>query len=56
MNHKCTECGNTFKIEAPNNDDIITCPTCEANYKTKVKDGKTTLTEYVYESEDLGEL
>ncbi len=53
---KCTECGNTFKIEAPNTDDIVACPICEANYKAIVKDGKTTLTEYIYETQDLGEL
>jgi DNA-directed RNA polymerase subunit RPC12/RpoP len=53
---KCTECGNTFNIEKPNVDDIVTCPTCEANYKALVKDGKTKLTEYVYETEDPGEL
>ena len=56
MNIKCTECGNTFKIEIPNTDDIVACPICEANYKTAVKDGKTILTEYVYETQDLGEL
>ena len=56
MIHKCIECGNTFKTDQPNHDDIITCPTCEANYKITVKDGKTTLTEYMYETEDPGEL
>ena len=53
---KCTECGNTFKIEVPNTDDIVACPICEANYKAIVKDGKTTLSEYIYETQDLGEL
>lgn len=53
---KCTECGNTFKIETPNTDDIIICPICEANYKANAKDGKIKLTEYIYETEDLGEL
>jgi len=53
---KCTECGNTFSIEKPTTDDIVTCPTCDANYKAVVRDGKTRLAEYVYETEDLGEL
>jgi DNA-directed RNA polymerase subunit RPC12/RpoP len=53
---KCTECGNTFKIETPNHDDIVACPICEANFRATVKDGKTTFTEYIYESQDPGEL
>jgi len=56
MIFKCIECGNTFKADTPSNDDVITCPTCEANYKTIVKDGKTKLTDYIYETEDPGEL
>jgi predicted nucleic acid-binding Zn ribbon protein len=53
---KCTECGNTFKIDTPKADDVVTCPTCEANYKTTIEDGKIRLSEYVYEGEDPGEL
>ena len=53
---KCTECGNTFKIEMPLADDIVACPICETNFKASVKDGKTKLTEYIYETQDLGEL
>ena len=53
---KCTECGNTFKIETPNTDDIVHCPICEADYKAVIKDGKITLTEFVYEEADPGEL
>lgn len=53
---KCTECGNTFKIDTPSNGDIVVCPVCEANYKVGVKDGRVQLKAYVYEDEDLGEL
>lgn len=53
---KCTECGNTFKIDIPSADDIVCCPICEANYKAIIQDGKTKLVEYVYETHDLGEL
>jgi DNA-directed RNA polymerase subunit RPC12/RpoP len=53
---KCSECGNTFKIEMPLADDIIACPICETNFKATVKDGKTKLTEYIYETQDPVEL
>lgn len=53
---KCLECGNTFKSEIPVEDDVVACPICEANFKVVVKDGKTKLVEYIYETEDLGEL
>jgi lysine biosynthesis protein LysW len=53
---KCVECGNTFKIDAVNDCDIVTCPICDAEYTVIVKDGKVQLKEFVYEGEDFGEL
>ena len=53
---KCTECGNTFRKEEPKDGDIVACPICEADYTVLVKDGKTRLLDYVYETEDFGEL
>ena len=53
---KCSDCGNTFKINEVKESEIVACPICEADYKVIVKDGKIRVEEYVYESEDLGEL
>lgn len=53
---KCLDCGNTFKIDAVSDGDLVACPICEADYRVCVKDGKVEIKESVYEGEDQGEL
>jgi DNA-directed RNA polymerase subunit RPC12/RpoP len=53
---KCTECGNTFRIDIPSDGDIVACPVCEADFKAVVKNGNVQMKEFVYEDDDDGEL
>ncbi len=53
---KCSECGNTFRSSTVKERDIVTCTTCEANYKVQIKDGKIRLETYIHEEEDSEEL
>ena len=53
---KCSECGNTFQRDGLKDGEIVACPICEADYRVLVKAGKICLQDYIYETEDLGEL
>jgi len=53
---KCTECGNTFIKEGPIQDEVVTCPICEAQYKAVVSHGKLRLEDFVFDEKDPGEL
>ncbi len=53
---KCSECGNTFKIDKVVSGEIVSCPLCEADFKLVIANGKLQLKEFVYEDNDLGEL
>ena len=53
---KCSECGNTFKINALTEDELSVCPICDATYRAVIKDGKLKLEDFIYENEDLCDL
>jgi DNA-directed RNA polymerase subunit RPC12/RpoP len=53
---KCSDCGNTFKIEALEDGEVVTCPVCEADFMVAIEDEKVQLRDFVYEDEDFGEL
>lgn len=53
---KCSECGNTFKMDRVKEGEIVACPVCEANYEVQIKDGRVKLNAFIYEKEDIGEL
>ena len=53
---KCSECGNTFKIERLKDGELVACPVCESEYKVLLEEGKVKLVAFVYENEDFGEL
>ena len=53
---KCSECGNTFRVEISVEDKLVKCPICEADYKAVIKDGRIQLKAFIYEDEDPGEL
>jgi predicted nucleic acid-binding Zn ribbon protein len=52
---KCVNCGNTFKVDALKDGELVTCPICDADYKAVVKDGKVKLRDFIYKNGDSGE-
>jgi predicted nucleic acid-binding Zn ribbon protein len=54
---KCTDCGNTFRKVSVAQDEVVTCPICEAQYKVVLAaDGKLRLKDFVIDEDDFGEL
>jgi DNA-directed RNA polymerase subunit RPC12/RpoP len=54
---KCTECGNTFRKDSAIQDEVVTCPICDAQYKVvAATDGKLRLKDFVIDEGDFGEL
>jgi predicted nucleic acid-binding Zn ribbon protein len=52
---KCVNYGNTFKVDALKDGELVTCPICDADYKAVVKDGKVQLRDFIYKNGDSGE-
>ena len=53
---KCVNCGNTFRIDAVIEGEIVICPICDADYTVVLKDGKVQLKDFIYEDEGFNEM
>ena len=53
---KCVNCGNTFKIDAVSEGEIVVCPICDADYKVVLKERKVQLKDFIYEDDDFNEM
>ncbi|MCW3998758.1 MAG: hypothetical protein NWE93_00780 [Candidatus Bathyarchaeota archaeon] len=52
---KCRECGNTFQKDGNIiENQAVSCPICDSNYRLVTKEGKVFLEDF--EEEDLGEI
>jgi uncharacterized Zn finger protein (UPF0148 family) len=57
MNLKCNECGNPLKKESTNEEQILTCPICDTQYKiVSDANGKQRLEAFTFGGNDPGEL
>lgn len=52
---KCTNCGNTFRIENVVQGKLVTCPICEADYEVLFDEGRIRLKESMFDNDEAAD-